>query len=108
MAPFIRTVTTKSGARAVQIVYSRRGTKRDLVHVGSAKSDAEYELLLTAARQQMAAGQQEFDLGETAPPTLVVPITHTRMGVLWDILTHACLAEPFKSTCGSIRERPWG
>lgn len=37
----------------------------------------------------MAAGQQEFDLGETAPPELVVPITHTRMGVLWDILTRA-------------------
>ncbi len=89
MAPFIRTVTTKSGSRAVQIVYSRRGTKRDLVHVGSAKSDAEYELLLQTARQRMAAGQQEFDLGETAPPELVVPITHTRMGVLWDILTRA-------------------
>lgn len=95
MAPFVRTVTTKSGSRAVQIVYSRRGTKRDLVHVGSARTDAEYELLLQSAQQQMAAGQQEFNLGESTPSQLVVPITHTRMGVLWDILTHAYMQLKF-------------
>jgi len=89
MAPHIRTVTTASGARAVQIVYSKRGGKREMDHIGSAHTDAEYELLLAAARQKLVAGQQEFDLGLEAPKVSVVPITSSRMGVLWDLLTLA-------------------
>lgn len=79
-------MTTDSGARAVQIVYSNRGGHRDMEHLGSASTDAEYELLLAAARQKLAAGQQEFDLDLGGPSPLVVPITSTRMGVLWDLL----------------------
>ena len=77
---------TASGARAVQIVYSKRGGRRELDHVGSAHTDAEYEALLVAARQRMAGGQPELDLGLTVPATGVVPITASRMGVLWDLL----------------------
>lgn len=70
----------------MQIVYSRHGGRRDLVHLGSASTDAEYELLLAAARQKLAAGQQEFDLGLEVPSAAVVSITSTRLGVLWDLL----------------------
>lgn len=82
-------MTTASGARAVQIVYSKRGGKREMDHIGSAHTDAEYELLLAAARQKLVAGQQEFDLGLDTPKASVVPITSSRMGVLWDLLTLA-------------------
>lgn len=86
----MRTVTTKSGARAVQIVYSRKGSSRDLVHIGSAHTDAEYELLLAVARERLAAGQPELELWpEARPAPSSVSIRHTRMGALWDLLDTA-------------------
>lgn len=85
MAPHIRTVTTASGARAVQIVYSRRKGSRQIDHIASARDDVELELLKTVARQRLAAGQGEFDLGLQVPPEAdgVLPITAARMGHLW-------------------------
>ncbi|GAA5108971.1 hypothetical protein GCM10025762_15190 [Haloechinothrix salitolerans] len=88
--PHIRTVKTASGARAVQIVYSRRTGSRRIEHIGSAHDDAELELLKAAARQRMVAGQGELDLGLNAPPEAggPLPITASRMGHLWDALAH--------------------
>ena len=54
--PYVRTVKTASGARAVQIVYSSRRGSRDIEHIGSAHDDAESEVLKAAARQRLAAG----------------------------------------------------
>jgi hypothetical protein len=48
-------VKTKSGATAVQIVYSSRRGSRDIEHIGSAHDEAELETLKAAARQRMAA-----------------------------------------------------
>lgn len=89
--PHIRTVKTASGARAVQIVYSRRQGSRRIEHVGSAHDDVELELLKAAARQRLAAGQGELDLGVEASPQAggPLPITASRMGHLWDALSHA-------------------
>ena len=95
MAPYVRTVKTASGARAVQIVYSSRRGSRDIEHIGSAHDDAEVEVLKAAARQRMAAGQQELDLGlERTEPGRQraggpLPITASRMGHLWEALVHA-------------------
>jgi Transposase DDE domain len=70
MSPYVRTVKTGSGAMAVQIVHSSRRGSRDIEHIGSAHDDAELELLKAAARQRLAAGQGELDLGleRTGPP----------------------------------------
>ena len=61
--PYVRTVKTASGATAVQIVWSSRRGSREIDHIGSAHDDAELELLKAAARQRLAAGQGELDLG---------------------------------------------
>jgi hypothetical protein len=84
-------VKTASGATAVQIVYSTRRGSRDIKHIGSARDDAGLELLKAAARQQLAAGQGELDLGlepagQGGGP---LPITASRMGCLLDALEHA-------------------
>jgi hypothetical protein len=86
---YVRTVKTASGARAVQIVHGSRKGSRDIEHIGSAHTDAELELLTAAARQRLAAGQNELDLGLSAPPQTggPLPITASRMGHLWDALT---------------------
>ncbi len=63
VSPYVRTVKTSSGATAVQIVYSSHRGSRDIEHLGSAHSGAEVELLKAAARQWLAAGQGELDLG---------------------------------------------
>ncbi len=60
---YVRTVKTAPGATAVQIVYSSRRGARDIDHVGSARDDAEVEVLKAVARQRIAAGQGELDLG---------------------------------------------
>ena len=72
----------------MQIVYSNRAGKRDLEHIGSAHTDAELEALKVAARQRIAAGQPELDLGLQARPVGggPLPITAARMGPLLDAL----------------------
>jgi hypothetical protein len=92
--PYVRTVRTSSGATAVQIVYSYHRGSRQIEHIGSARDDAELELLKAVARQRLAAGQGELDLGleRTEPATRgagggPLPITSTRMGHLWEALS---------------------
>jgi Transposase DDE domain len=85
MSPYVRTVRTSSGATAVQIVYSSHRGSREIEHLGSAHSGAEVELLKAAARQRLAAGQSELDLGlDTAAPGGPLPIIASRMGHLLD------------------------
>lgn len=43
--PYVRTAKTKSGATAVQIVYSSQRGSREIEHVGSAHDEAELEAL---------------------------------------------------------------
>jgi len=88
--PYVRTVRTASGATAVQIVHSSHRGSRDIEHLGSAHDDAEVELLKAAARQRLAAGQGELDLGlDAGAPGGPLPITASRMGCLLDALEHA-------------------
>jgi hypothetical protein len=94
VSPFVRTVKTASGATAVQIVYSHRRGSRDIEHIGSAHDEARLELLKAAARQRLAAGQGELDLGVSGGAGRggrgvdggPLPITSTRMAHLWDAL----------------------
>jgi hypothetical protein len=89
--PYVRTVKTASGATAVQIVYSSRRGSREIEHIGSAHDDVELELLRAAARQRLAAGQGELDLGlDAGAAGGLLPITASRMGCLLDALSHAC------------------
>ena len=92
--PYVRTVKTSSGATAVQIVYSYHRGSRKIVHIGSAHDDAGLELLKAVARQRLAAGQEELDLGlELTEPARrgagggPLPITSTRMEHLWGALS---------------------
>jgi len=61
---FVRKVRTASGAVAVQVV-TRRGRQVEQVeHVGSAHTDAELALLISAARERLSPGQDVLDLGD--------------------------------------------
>lgn len=98
MSPYVRTVKTASGARAVQIVYSSRGGSREIEHIGSAHDDAELEMLKAIARQRLAGGQEELDLGlDDAGPAAGGPleIARSRMEHLWNALFHAYAALGF-------------
>jgi hypothetical protein len=88
---YVRTVRTASGATAVQIVHGSRRGARDIEHLGSAHDGQELETLKAAARQRIAAGQAELDLGlDLAAGERVgsgpLPIVSSRMGHLWDAL----------------------
>jgi hypothetical protein len=93
---YVRTVKTASGAKAVQIVHSSRCGSRDIEHIGSAHDDAALEALKAVARQRLAAGQPELDLGLDL--TGLQPgggaggplaITSSRMEHLWEALGRA-------------------
>ena len=99
MSPYVRTVRTASGARAVQIVHSSRKGARSIEHIGSAHDDAELAVLKEVARQRLNAGQLSFDLPglnsendagsapqEPAGTGCVAPIASNRMGVLLEAL----------------------
>ncbi len=106
MSPYVRTVKTASGARAVQIVHSSRRGSRDIEHIGSAHDDVELELLRAVARQRLAAGQDELDLGlagmggQGVAAGGPLPITSSRMGHLWDALAHAYRVLGFERAAG--------
>jgi Transposase DDE domain len=103
VSPYLRTVKTASGARAVQIVHSSHRGSRDIEHIGSAHDDAELELLKAVARQRLAAGQGELELGPgfggqgTGGP---LPVTSTRMGHLLDALGRAYDVLGLGRACG--------
>jgi hypothetical protein len=85
--PCVRTVKTKSGATAVQIVWSSRRGSRNIEHIGSAHDESELQALKAAAGQRIADGQLELDLGlEDAAPAGPLPIMSARMGHLLDAL----------------------
>jgi hypothetical protein len=101
MSPYVRTVKTSSGATAVQIVHKSRRGSRDIEHLGSAHDDVELELLKTVARQRLAAGQGELDLGlDVGAPGGPVPITASRMGHLLDSLERAYQVLGFADATG--------
>jgi hypothetical protein len=92
VSPYVRTVKTGSGARAVQIVHSSWRGSREIEHIGSAHDDAELEVLKAVARQRLAAGQGELDLGLRPAGDAgggPLPIRSSRMSHLWDALAHA-------------------
>jgi hypothetical protein len=88
---YVRTVKTASGAIAVQIVYSSRRGSRTIEHLGSAHDGQELEALKAAARQRLAAGQGELDLGLPAgtSPGGPLEITSSQMRHLWEALCRA-------------------
>jgi hypothetical protein len=97
----VRTVKTASGATAVQIVCSFHRGSREIEHLGSAHDEVELELLKAVARQRLAAGQGELDLGlDSAAPGGPLPITASRMGCLPGALGHAYRALGFDQAVG--------
>jgi len=94
-------VKTGSGATAVQIVWSSRGGSRNIEHIGSAHDDAELEALKAAARQRLAAGQAELDLGLGGRgPSGPLEIASSRMAHLLDALCSAYDALGFPQATG--------
>ena len=92
MAPYVRKVKTSSGATAVQIVEKRSGVRRIVEHLGSAHDDLELALLLQAARDKFAAGQDELDLGLAPAPVGGAPaarVVSSSSRVLWQVLADA-------------------
>jgi hypothetical protein len=99
--PYVRTVKTASAATAVQIVYSWHWGSRQIEHIGSAHDDVELELLKAAARQRLAAGQGELDLGlDTGAAGGPLPVIASRMGCLADALEHAYRVLGFEEASG--------
>src|SRR5438045_1433443 len=101
----MRTVKTASGARAVQIVHSSRRGSRDIEHIGSAHDEVELELLKADARQRLAAGQDELDLGLGSAVLAErggdpLPITSSRMSHLWDALIRVYQVLGFERAAG--------
>jgi hypothetical protein len=91
VAAYVRTVKTRSGAIAVQIVWSSRRGSRSIEHVGSAHDESELEALKAAARQRLAEGQGVLDLGLDSAGIAGAPleIVSSRAGHLWDALCRA-------------------
>src|SRR5665647_3334421 len=63
---FVRKVRTASGAVAVQVVTRRGRQVEQFEHVGSAHTNAELALLLTAARARVSPGPARPALGRPA------------------------------------------
>ena len=76
----------------MQIVEKRSGVRRIVEHLGSAHDEVELALLMQAARDRLAAGQAELDLG--LAPALVSGVPAARVvssasRLLWQVLVDA-------------------
>jgi len=83
---YVRTVTTGSGATAVQIVWKSVYGSRDIEHVGSAHSPAEVEVLKASAAQRIAAGQDPLPLDQPVEDGPRIQVVGMRMGLLLDAI----------------------
>jgi len=105
---YVRTVKTASGATAVQIVYGKRRGARRMEHVGSAHDEQELEALKAAARQRLAGGQGQLELGlDTALESALaavgpgpLQIVSSQMSHLWQALGTAYEALGFAEAAG--------
>lgn len=86
VSPYVRKVPTASGAKAVQIIWSKKRGRAEVEHIGSAHDEAELELLMAVARQRLHAGQDELELGLAVADQSAVEIMGTRMGRLLDAI----------------------
>ncbi len=86
---YVRTVTTASGATAVQIVWSSHRGSRQIEHIGSAHDQAGVDLLKASARQRINQSQDQLPFEDQAvSEPLAVAITSMRMGRLLDTISH--------------------
>jgi hypothetical protein len=81
---FIRKVKTASGATAVQIAQKVNGCRLKIIHIGSAHTEEELQILLELARKQLQANQLEL-LPEKRS-SLRVGIKRSFSGLLWNTL----------------------
>jgi hypothetical protein len=84
MTSFIRKVSTKSGATAVQVVYKRGREVVAVKHIGSAHNKTELDVLLVQAREVKNDGQLKLDLFGNKEPELYLERSYS--GLLWDAL----------------------
>ncbi|MFT4085667.1 MAG: IS1634 family transposase [Gordonia sp. (in: high G+C Gram-positive bacteria)] len=71
----------------MQIVHSNRRGSRTIDHIGSAHTDAELAALKSVAAERLSSGQGQLELGLSAVQSGgPLPITSSRMSVLWDAL----------------------
>ena len=100
---YVRAVKTASGATAVQIVWSSRRGSRQIEHIGSGHDEAEVEALRAAARQRLAGGQTELDLGVDDGASAAGPLTivGSQAAHLWDALSRAYDALGFDRVAGA-------
>lgn len=81
---FIRKIKTTSGATAVQIAHKEKGRVNKIIHIGSAHTQEELNLLLLLARKQLQADQME--LFPEQQTSLRVVIKRSFSGLLWTTL----------------------
>ena len=81
---FIRKVKTASGTTAVQIAHKVKGGRVKIIHLGSAHTEEELQILLELARKRLQTDQLEL-LPETRS-SLRVGIKRSFSGLLWNTL----------------------
>jgi len=108
MAPFLRKVTTASGATAVQIVEKIDRKNRVIEHLGSAHTDAELAALLEVGRQKIHEGQPELDL-DFADRTTIAPaiVGASYSRILTTTIRDAFTALGFDLSCTSLVTHTW-
>jgi hypothetical protein len=81
---FIRKVKTASGATAIQIAHKQKGRVVKIIHIGSAHTEEELNVLLALARKRLQ--QNQLELLPKPQPSLRVGLKRSFSGLLWDTL----------------------
>jgi transposase len=84
---YIRKVTTKSGATAVQIAHSAYGKVIRIEHIGSAHNTQELEMLEALATQRLPGAKQQSLLPDQQPEPVAIKLGHTASRLLYNTLS---------------------
>ncbi|MCX6053639.1 MAG: IS1634 family transposase [Chloroflexi bacterium] len=81
---FIRRVKTASGATAIQIAHKQKGRIVKIIHMGSAHTEGELNILLALAHKRLQGDQ--IELMAEPQPSLRVELKRSFSGLLWATL----------------------
>lgn len=86
MSVFIKKYKAKNGATVVQVVYKNGRTVINTVHIGTAHTDEELDILVAKAKEVIRGDQLAFDFEdkELMPNNLLLERTYSKL--LWDTL----------------------
>ncbi|MGV8082231.1 MAG: hypothetical protein AB2L09_01155 [Coriobacteriia bacterium] len=87
MPAFIKRYAARNGGTVIQVVFKKGRQVESTVHIGTAHTEDELEILIALARDTIHEGQIAMDLFDEGPGGPALSLERTFSKTLWDALS---------------------